>query len=1003
AILQVTKKEITVTANAISKMYGSEYIFTGNEFTTDNSQFVGNDSIFTVQLTSPGALKKSAVGDYNIVINKITGSGLGNYNIIQVSNILTVIPMPVTIIPNNINKPYSDLLSFSGKEFCTDKPLLNGDSISYVVFKSDGCAENAPVNDYDIFALQTYGVGNQNYDFTYKAGKLSVIQKSITAKIYPPEYLVYNAKNKEFIVTVSVPELIQNTDYYIHYTSNDGIYDSYLAPSRAGSYTATFELSSLSMLKYSMSTVPSENFIITKAPLIITANNATKTYGENLYLQTDAFKKDMNPLFGSDVIFGVYFECKGLADTASVKTYPIIPKKVTGSGIENYEIIFVDGLLTVNKKILTVKAIDGTKTYGDLYFPNSKSFYVDTHELIGNDMVTSVTLVSDGYSSTATIGYYSIKASDVKGIGMNNYLISYEEGKLQVLKKKISVLAKQIYKEYGSEYVFKGDEFEADINQFIGSDKVTGILLNSQGAQAIASVGEYSLSISNVSGNGIENYDITTQNAVLFVTPMPLVVMGNDIEKEYGDVLTFSGNEFTTDIPLYNNDTLSFTFLKSNGSTELAPIGVYDIIPTQATGVGSLNYSISYRFGKLKVVQKQLFVTAQNCVKEYGENDPSQTFNVTDKRGVEFQPSMFLGNTIREVGENVGVYKISKGTLSVSSSYKFTFNDAYLTIQKALPTIDPYFTNNGGQFIMADVLGSKNGDNPQGNLNIKIQEAKIDNIISVNKGTGQCNVSGLPNQMVEAELYYQGDENYLPATKTMKIYAVIYHSDGGKLISPITNFDGNESLKLETPTQDNNYVFEGWYEDEDFSSIAIRRIPVGTYHDVHLYAKWSVTYDDLSVVVLFNQILAVANPLNRDFLYNSTYKWYKDDVLLASTKQYCGFDNYVPTGNYRVEIYYLNNAPIILELSHSSVMQKSKMYPNPVLRNSELTLCSELAKQEGVSVEIYNLMGVRQTAIKIEHDTDKFMLSGFNDAGIYIIRLVQNGTIKETFKVMVED
>lgn len=1005
AILQITKKDITITANALNKMYGTEYAFTGKEFSTDQSQLVGTDSIASIQLSSEGILKKAIVGEYNITINSITGYRLENYNIKQVNSTLKVSPLPVIIIANNITKAYGELFTFAGNEFTTDKPLLNGDVISFALLKSSGCAEIAPVNDYEIFALQAYGVGTLNYDFSYEVGKLSVVRKMLTAKIFPPAYLVYNGQNKEFTASVNIASLTQNTDYYIRYTNKTGTknYNSFTAPVNIGEYTATFELSSLSALKYSMDLIPSQDFTITKAPLIITADNATKIYGESLNLQNNAFKLNLLSLFGTDVIIGASFNCNGLADTASVGTYPIFPIQITGSGIENYDISFVAGTLTVIPKKLTIKAVDGSKIYGDIYFPNLKSFYVDVHEFVANDMVTAVTLSSDGYNNSATIGSYKISATNAVGTRLNNYLISYVDGNLQVLKKKISVYPKAIFKEYGCEYIFKGDEFEANANQFVGSDKITSVQLNSQGAQSKASVGEYTLAITNVSGNGIENYDITTQNGVLFITPKSIVVIGRDMEKEYGDVLTFSGNEFTTDIPMLNGDTIAFAFLKSNGTIESAPIGIYDIFPTQASGFGSLNYNISYRPGKLKVIQKQLLVSAQNCVKEYGENDPEKRFLVVDKRGVDFQPTIFSGKLTREAGERVGDYKITKGTLSVPETYTFTFKDAYLSINKALPTIEPYFSNNDGQFFIADVLGSKNGENPQGNLNIRINQTNFENTIAVRNGYSKSMASGLPNHMVEVEFNYLGDDNYLPTTKTMNIYAIVYHTNGGKLVSAITNFDGNESVKIETPTRDDNFIFEGWYENEDFSGVQLRRIPVATYHDVHLYAKWTVSYDDLSIVVLFNQVLAVANPLNRDFLYNSTYKWYKDDIQLESSKQYCGFENYVPSGNYKVEIYYLSNAPIVLELNHSGITQKAKVYPNPLLKSSELTVSTDLVREKDVSVEIYNLAGVRQTSISVAKDDDKFRLNGFNYTGIYILRLVQNGEIKETYKVIVEN
>lgn len=1003
ANLVVSKKKITVAAQPIYKLYGTQFTFSGNEFTTDTLQLVGTDKISSVQMSSQGSPKKSLVGDYTININGIVGTGLSNYDITQLNNTLKIKPMAISITANNMSKAYGGLLTFNGNEFVTDKPLLNGDTISYVSLKSSGCAETAPVGNYDVLASLAYGVGTMNYEFSYQMGKLSVVKKQLSASIIPPNYLEYNATAKDFTAQVDVPGLIQNTDYFIRYTSKDGAYNSYSAPVNVGDYTATFELSSLSLLKYSMSTTPTKNFCITKAPLAITADNAQKNYGEKLQLLSDAFRMDMNPLFGSDAVFMVDFISQGLVDTASVKTYSILPQNAKGSGIENYDIKYIGGALAVNAKPLLIKATDGSKIYGDLALPNSKNFYVEARELVANDMVTSVTLTSAGYASLATIGAYPIKAANAVGVRMKNYQISYADGNLQVLKKKISVSAKSIYKEYGSEYVFRGTECTAAASQFVGSDKITGAKLNSQGAQSKASVGEYSLAISEVAGNGIDNYDITSQNGVLFVTPKPIVVIGTNLEKEFGDVLTFSGNEFTTDIPLLNNDTISFTFLKSAGTAATTPIGVYDIIPAQASGAGSLNYSISYRPAKLTIVQKQLQVTAKNLVKEYGEVEPDKSFTVSDKRGIAYQTSMFTGKLSRNQGEKVGVYKITKGNLTVASSYSYVFTEGELSIVKALPSIDPVFTNTGGQSIIADVIGSKNGDYPQGNLNIKINDASIDNTTSVIDGISKTAIGALPNHMVQVELNYLGDDNYLSTSTTMNVYALVYHCNGGKVLTPVTNFDGNEAVKIENPTHDDNYKFEGWYDNPDFSGIAIRRVPVATYHDVHLYAKWSVTYDDLSIVVLFNQVLAVANPLNHPFLYNSTYKWFKDGMQLESNKQYCGFENFVPSGNYRVEIYYMSNPAIVVELAHSNTIQKAKLYPNPMKRNSQLTVSSEWTKEKDVSVEIYTLLGARLHTISVEKDGDKFKLNGFNHSGVYMVRLVLNGVMKESHKVIVEE
>jgi len=81
ATLHISKKNVTVAARALSKMYGTGYVFTGKEFDTDRSQFAGTDSIGSVQLSSNATALKAQVGDHNITLLSVSGSGLDNYDI----------------------------------------------------------------------------------------------------------------------------------------------------------------------------------------------------------------------------------------------------------------------------------------------------------------------------------------------------------------------------------------------------------------------------------------------------------------------------------------------------------------------------------------------------------------------------------------------------------------------------------------------------------------------------------------------------------------------------------------------------------------------------------------------------------------------------------------------------------------------------------------------------------------------------------------------------------
>ena len=1005
ANMTVVKKKINVSAKSLNKIYGNEYTFSGKEFDVDFSQLAGKDSVTSLTLTSPATSKKASVGDYSISVVSINGKGLENYEIKLINNIFRITPVAITVTAKNVSKEYGLQLAFNGNEFSTDKPLANGDTVSFAMLKSIGCDQNASIGDYDIFISQAYGVGTMNYDFTYLNGKLTVVQKKLIATLYPPAFLGYNAQKKEFSATLSISGLIQNTHYFIRYTNRTGTpsYNSLTAPSAAGNYTAIFELSSQSALQYNVDKYPSEDFTITKALLTITADNGTKTYGSNLNLLKDAYKSDLKPLYGSDKIFEVEMSCNGLIDTVSVGTYSITPVNAIGDGLVNYDIHFNAGTLTVTPKALLVKALDATKTYGDKLTSNNLGFYVDKLCLVGSDVVSGIIFTSAGCEQPAVIGTYLLKASGAVGQRMNNYQITYSDATLQVVKKKITVSAKPLSKVYGSNYLFRGNEFISDSLQLVGNDKINSVKLNSQAVQMRASVGEYNLSITDVLGFRLDNYDIKMVSSQFEVTPLPIIVTAKDMEKEYTDVLTFTGNEFTTNIPLVNGDTISYVFMRSTGSAGTSLIGEYDIIPSQSLGAGSMNYKISYNKGKLKVIQKQLSVNALSCVKEYGENDPEFVIAVVDKRGVEYLPSLFSGKVVRQQNEQVGTYAIKQGTLSIAPSYSFAFSEGQLTIKKALPFIDTYFTNQGGQFVVSNVSGTKNGDAPQGSLKLKIVGTSIDKSTGVINGKTTCSVSNLPTQMAVVQLEYQGDNNYLPTSKILNIYAVVYETNGGTLISPITNFDGSESFILETPSHSLNFKFEGWYETPNFSGDPIKRIPIGTTHDIYLYARWSVSYEDLSIVPLFNQVLAVANPGNHDFIYKSTYKWYKDGVELASSKQYCGFDNYIPTGVYRVEIYYQGSPTIILELNYQATIPMSKVYPNPMKMKSDLTLSTSLVKDEGVTVEVFNAIGIKQSVVQIQKFEDRFKLSGFVNKGVHLIRVMQNGQIKETHKVIVEE
>ena len=93
-------------------------------------------------------------------------------------------------------------------------------------------------------------------------------------------------------------------------------------------------------------TVPTLNANITAASLTVTANNASKAYGQTVTFAGTEFTT--TGLTNGDTVTGVMLVSSGATNTATAGTYPIAVSGATGSGLGNYTISYTNGTLTVN-------------------------------------------------------------------------------------------------------------------------------------------------------------------------------------------------------------------------------------------------------------------------------------------------------------------------------------------------------------------------------------------------------------------------------------------------------------------------------------------------------------------------------------------------------------------------------------------------------------------------------------------------------------------------------
>jgi hypothetical protein len=107
-----------------------------------------------------------------------------------------------------------------------------------------------------------------------------------------------------------------------------------------------------------------------------------------------------------------------------------------------------------------------------------------------------------------------------------------------------------------------------------------------------------------------------------------------------------------------------------------------------ASYAGDEYFAPSSNSTTVTVIPRPVTVTADPQTKTYGDLDPDLTYQVT-------QGSLVFGDTFsgaleRQEGEDVGLYAILQGTLSLSENYVLTFVSDFLTILQADATCEVY-------------------------------------------------------------------------------------------------------------------------------------------------------------------------------------------------------------------------------------------------------------------------------------------------------------------------
>jgi hypothetical protein len=593
AALTVNPAILTYLATSTSSLYGS----TPSGLTGTVTGFVNGQSLTSATTGTAhfatGATTTSNVGSY-----AIDGSGLtandGNYTFAQAAGnaaALTVSPALLTYLADTATTTYGNTPSgLTG----TVTGFVNGQTLASATTGTARFATGATAtSNVGNYAINGSGLtaNDGNYTFAQAAGNAAALTVSPALLTYLADTATTTYGNTPSGLTGTVTGFV-NGQTLANATTGTALFATgATATSNVGNYAIDGSGLTANDGNYTFAQAAGNAAALAVNPAIltITANNASKTYGDLLTFAGNEFTS--SGLQNGETIGDVALTSAGAAAGASVTggPYTITSNAAIGGSFNtgNYAITYKNGSLTVGQAELTVTANDDSKTYNGLAYTGGHGVTYSGFVNGENASVLGGVLGYAGDSQGATnAGRYTITPD---GLTAGNYAVAYKHGSLSVGQAALTVSSSNVSKAYdgglsaiGTAVVSGGALFGSDTlsgGNFAFTDKNVGI-------------GKH-VTINGVDvsdGNSGGNYAVTyVDNSSSTITARGITVDATGTNRVYdggtADAVTLAS------AGVLSGDTVNFTgtgsFLNKNVGTAKA-VGVSGIA---ASGADAGNYS----------------------------------------------------------------------------------------------------------------------------------------------------------------------------------------------------------------------------------------------------------------------------------------------------------------------------------------------------------------------------------------------------------------------------
>jgi hypothetical protein len=487
------------------------------------------------------------------------------------------------------------------------------------------------------------------------------------------------------LLTYAITGFVNNESAATSITGAPWIASDATATSPVGSYTIKAKTGSLIARNYTFE-FAAGRLAVNKAVITVTGPTLSMIYGGDL-AQLRCKLTGLIPGDSATALSGTPSARTDANWHAAVGNYVV---EVSSGSLwsRNYSFQFVNGMVTVNRAVLTVIADNEAGTYGGS-LPDLK--YRITGFVNGDTMDSAVEgapLLSTNAPPMFPAGSYAIAVSP-GSLAAANYAFVYKPGKLSIGKAVLTVTGSQVSMIYGG----KTPPFTYSVSGLVNGDSsaaVNGYPLFHPAADSRSSVGLYSLGVSQGSLSA-NNYSFLFADGSISVTPAMLTVTAHNQKMRYGGTLPSLEYEV---VGFENRDSLDVVAGTASCATEgngKTAVGSYPI----NCSIGSLrtkNYEFLFVGGTLTVAPAVLTVTAGDKSKSYGATLPVLSYTMTGFVNAETAATATIGEALitsdASAESPVGSYAIEAAAGSlVARNYTLAFETGRLVISKAVITV----------------------------------------------------------------------------------------------------------------------------------------------------------------------------------------------------------------------------------------------------------------------------------------------------------------------------